>query len=163
MSSTVFVPVGRAQARALHDDPTSSLADVTGHAATPALMAAYGYDASSLEDAEFAALGFAGVRAVTVEPPDPLRLVLAALVEPGRVSVGSDELGKVRVADLRWSDVSAVFADEPGAEGEVLAARAAAAGRPPADALDQPAVRRLLDERDLLWYAPQELTQLVDP
>ena len=163
MSSTVFVPVGRAQALALHDDPTSSLADVAGHAATPALMAAYGYDASSLEDAEFAALGYAGVRAVTVEAQDPLRLVLAAQVEPARLSVGSDELGTVGVAVLRWSDVSAVFADEPGAEDDVAAARAAATGQQPADALDQPAVRRLLDERDLLWYAPQELTQLVDP
>jgi hypothetical protein len=71
-----------------------------------------------------------------------------------------DFYGEVTVRGLRWDDVQALFSDEPAATGAVARAREVAAGRPVPEALDQPPVQELLDEHDLLWFAPEELDRL---
>ena len=52
------------------------------------------------------------------------------------------------------------FSDEEAATAAVAAARAAAAGLPLTDALALSAVETVLEEHDLLWFAPEELDQL---
>ena len=158
MAQMVFLPFSRARAAELRAGTSSD--EVVGHAATQALLHLHGYDSSSLEDAEFAALSYAGVRAVA-DGAEPLRLVLAADVPVGQVlQTPDDPYGEVAVRGLRWVDVQALFSDEQAATAAVAEARQVAAGQSLADALERPAVQHLLDEHDLLWFAPEELDQL---
>lgn len=154
----VFLPVAHDEAVLLRDsgDPAGPL---VGHAATPDLLRAHGYDFSALEEAEFAALSYAAVRAV-LDPAvrDDLRLVLAADVPAAAVEIGADDPhGTVTVRGLRWSMVRALFVDEPAAGPAVAAARTAAAGRALEAALTLAGVERLSEDHDLLWFNPDEL------
>jgi hypothetical protein len=127
MTSLVFVALDWADAVALR-----SGADVgrrTGCAPSEELARHIGPDADG-EEVEYAALHQAGAHA----PATSGRLVLAADVEPTQLTGTGDGWGGVTVEGLRWSQVSALFADEPGATGA--------------------------DDGDLLWFAPQELDQL---
>lgn len=153
MTALVFVPLDRTAASALRDgtDPGPRL----GCAPTAGLAAGVGPDALP-EEVEFAALSHAGVLALTAGT-DPLRLVLAADVDPGQVDDSGDELGQVTVTGLGWRQVQSLFADEPGAAAAVAGARAAAAGRPLAVTLNRSEVGELLDAYDMLWFAPDEL------
>ena len=144
MSVLVFVPLDRATASALRSG--TEVGPLPGWAATTALATSLGPGAVD-EEVEFAALSQAGVLALTTTA-DPLRLVLAAEVEPGQVDDAGDEPGRVVVAGLRWSQVRSVFADEPEAAGAVDRARTAGE------------VEGLLDAYDLLWYLPDELDRL---
>lgn len=154
----VFVPMSRAAAVALRQGQAHD--GLAGHAATPELLRVHGYDASSLEDAEYAALCYAGARAVLDPSPDPLRLVLAAEVDTDDVEVDpGDPYGQVLVR-VSWSDVQALFADEAGAAPAVAAARTAANGSSFEEALDLAAVEALDAEHDLLWFTPDELDHL---
>lgn len=157
----VFVPVARHVAVLLRDGGELP-GGLVGHAATPGLLHAHGYDSSTLEDAEFAALGYSGLRAV-LDPviTDDLRLVLAADVPAAAVDAASqDPYGAVTVRGLRWSMVRALFADEPAAATAVAAARTAAQGRSLEAALALTEVDELSEDHDLLWFNPDELDQL---
>ncbi len=144
MTVPVFVPLDRAAALALRSGtepgsrpgwaPTEDLAGLLGPEAVP-------------EEVEFAALSQAGVLALTTTT-DPLRLVLAADVEPAQVAHAGAEPGRVVVAGLRWSQVRSVFAAEPDAAGAVHRARTGGE------------VDALLDASDLLWFSPDELDRL---
>ena len=158
MTSLVFVPVDRDEAVALRAG--GDLGVRTGCAPTADLAAGLG-PAPDSEEVEFAALNYAGVLALSAGS-DPLRLVLAADVANRQVTDGGSELGEVTVADLRWTQVQAVFADEPAAELSVARARADGAGLGLAEAVATEAVATLQSEFDLLWFAPEELDQLVD-
>lgn len=144
MTVLVFVPLDRAAALALRSgtDP----GPLAGWAPTGELAASLG-PGSVPEEVEFAALSQAGVLALTMTT-DPLRLVLAADVEPGQMDDPGEEPGRVVVEGLRWSQVGSVFVDEPAASGAV--GRARTAGE----------VEELLDAYDLLWFAPDELDRL---
>lgn len=157
----VFVPASLASARALRSgQPTGPL---RGFAVTPSLVRALGPDLSD-EEADFAALSTAGLAAL-----DGLdggrRLVLAAEVAPDRVVDGGGGAGEVRLDQLTWRQVSALFADEDTAADAVRAAAAEispaeGAAAPSAAAWSGPAVTALVDTYDLLWYAPEELDVL---
>jgi hypothetical protein len=56
--------------------------------------------------------------------------------------------------------VQALFADEPAAIAAARQAGEVAAGQSLAAALAAPEVGAVLDEYDLLWFAPDELDQL---
>lgn len=157
----VFVPLRPRDARRLRDAGTFGQ-EVVGHAATPALLRAHSYDSSTLEDAEYAALTYAGLRAaLEAASGTELRLVLAAELAPAGVQADpEDAYGRVVVSDLRWPAVRALFADEPVAAAALAAARAAAAGHTLAVALALPEVEMLTQEHDLLWFAPDELDHL---
>lgn len=157
----VFLPLTRADVLALRDSGTAPPGEVVGHAATPSLLRSHGYDVATLEDAEYAALSYAGVHALTLAKADPLRLVLAAEVPPAQLSAVSDDpFGSVAVSELSWRDVHALFADEPAAAAAVARARTEVRGLRLAAASTLAAVEALLDNHDLLWYAPEELDLL---
>jgi hypothetical protein len=163
MGQMVFVPMSRVQARALRDTGSSS-GQLDGHAATPALLVAQDYDQSMLEDADYAALCFAGASALTGSTDtDVLRLVVAADLTPSLFEADEDSpYGMVRVRELPWPAVQALFSDEPGAAAAVAAARAAAAGRSVDAALTLAPVLEVFEKHDLLWFSPDELDQLPE-
>ena len=107
------------------------------------------------EEAGFVALGYAGLAALLGRTG--LRTVLAADLDPAHVDDAGSEFGEVAVTGLRWAQVTAVFADEPGAAPDLEAARALVGDRPLADVVDDEEVVGLVDRWDLLWYAPAEL------
>jgi len=159
MSQLVFVPMGRAAATALRDTGTSGQ-QLSGTAATRELIRSHEYADSELEDAEFAALSYAGVLSV-LEPGDPLRLVVVAEVPDDDVApTVNDPYGTVTVHRLGWSQVQSLFSDEAATRAAVSAARDAARGQVLADAVGLPAVQALTEDFDLLWFAPEELDQL---
>ena len=157
MTSLVYVPVDLAQALLLRAG--TGLGELSGCAPTTRLAGSLEH-AAVAEEVEFVALSHAGVLAVS-SGSDPLRLVLAADVADGQVTVRGSELGEVMVAGLRWAQVQALFADEPAAESSVARARADTAELGLAEALAMEAVTALQSEFDLLWFAPDELDQLA--
>jgi hypothetical protein len=160
VTQLVFVPLSRADARALRDAGVTE-AELPAYAATPSLLAAHGFAESDREEAEYAALSYAGAHAAVTDTPETLRLVLAADVPVEQVSADPDSAyGLVRVGGLRWTEVQALFSDEEAAAAAVAAARQAAAGRELDVALTLPAVEVAVDEADLLWFAPEELDRL---
>jgi hypothetical protein len=148
-----FVPVPREQALGLRAG--EDLADLTAYAPGPALQEAHGLGPSDDEEAGFVALGYAGLAALLAGRG--LRTVLAVAVDASQVDGAGSEFGAVGLRGLRWAQVTAVFADEPGAAGDLEAARELAGGRSLADVADDEDVVGLVDRWDLLWYAPEEL------
>jgi hypothetical protein len=129
-----------------------------GCAATSTLVASL--EAGTLiEEAEYAALGYAGVLALVLNPGSP-RLVVAAEVQPRQLVDLCEPLGEVEVRWLAWTQVRALFADEPAAIEAASLASKGAAGQSLAAGLAAPEVRQILDNYDLLWFAPEELDQL---
>ena len=155
---TVYVPIERERAQQLAGGgaPLSAPA----HAVTPALREAHGLAADEDEDAGFTALTYAGLAALLRTPG--LRLVLAADVAADQVHAAEPDspFGLVEVSGLRWDQVLALFADEPGAADDLTRAHALAAGRGLDEVADDDRVSDLVDSWDLLWFAPQELAQL---
>ncbi|WOP17873.1 DUF6912 family protein [Raineyella sp. LH-20] len=109
------------------------------------------------EEADFWALTDAAMRSLADSLSGP-RFVVAVRVRPDQLvadpEVGS---GRVTVSDVAWSQVSALFVDEPAALPAVAAARAA---RTVPDTFAEH-VAVLVAEHDLLWYAPDELDTLL--
>ena len=129
-----------------------------GCAATPTLVGSM--EAGTLmEEAEYAALSYAGVLALVLDPSSP-RLVVAAEVEPGQLSDLCEPLGEVEIRNLAWTQVLALFAEEPAAVDAARLAGQVAAGQSLGAALAEPEVGQLLDGYDLLWFAPVELDRL---
>ena len=108
---------------------------------------------TELEEVEYAALSNAGVLALVLTHDVP-RLVVAAEVPEDQVRDLSQPHGEVEVERLglgsgagavrrRTGAVQAVSLRERGGDGESLAT-----------ALAAPEVAAMLDDRDLLWFAP---------
>jgi hypothetical protein len=135
----------------------------SGCAATATLLSQLGGQ-TSIEEAEFAALSNAGILALLINSTGR-RLVLAAALGPNQVTDHGSPFGEVTIANLSWPQVRAMFVDEPRAAEAVNSARRALLdGQGEATlaaALDRPEVAELLDEFDLLWFAPEELDQLT--
>lgn len=146
----VFIPLARAELDALGGDPV--LRDRPGHAATPALLAALGYDERHLEDAEYAALVLASVAALSRYGE---RLVVVAEVPAELVTVaaGSDN-GDVVVSQVPHATITSWFSEAPGFDPADAAA--AAKDLDIDTAWDFPEVQRLLHESDLLWNDVEE-------
>jgi hypothetical protein len=156
MSEMVFVPMTWNAAVDLRSGVAAD--HYRGCAATPTLVASL--EAGTLiEEAEYAALGYAGVLALVLNPGSP-RLVVAAEVQPGQLVDLCEPLGEVEVRGLGWSQVRALFADEPAAIEAASLASKGVAGQSLAAALAEAEVGQILDDYDLLWFAPEELDQL---
>lgn len=153
MSITTYVPVAHEQATALRGG--DDLGTLVAFAPGATLREAHGLGPADDEEAGFVALGYAGLAALLARPG--LRTVLAVDVGADQVQGGGSEFGEVEVSDLRWAQVAAVFADEPGAAPDLEAARTQAGGRVLADVAEDEEVVALVDRWDLLWYAPEEL------
>jgi hypothetical protein len=152
---TVFVPLTLAAVQQL--ETSGSARDLVGYAAGPALRNWLGEAGLDDEEADYVALNHAGIAALTLDDTAPTRIVLAV----DRDVADGDELGAVTVAHLEWAEVRSLFADEASAAAVVLSARSAVRGLELAAALADPAVDRLQESYDLLWYAPEELGGLT--
>jgi hypothetical protein len=156
MAQMIFVPMTRDEAQALRSGTAGN--HYQGCAATPGLAASMESD-TVLEEVEYAALSNAGVLALVLKP-NARRLVVAAEVHEEQVTDQSRPHGEVEVDGLAWAQVRALFADEPDALEAVRVASKAVAGQDLAVALTTPEVTAVLDDYDLLWFAPEELDQL---
>ena len=156
MSHMVFVPMTWEEAVALRSGTAAD--GYQGCAATPSLVASM-EGATLIEEAEYAALGYAGVLALVLKPASP-RLVVAAEVQQKQLTDLDRYMGEVEVRGVTWAQVRALFADEPAAMEAARLASEVVAGQSLAAALVAPEVAAVLDDYDLLWYAPEELDQL---
>jgi hypothetical protein len=156
MSHMVFVPLTWDEAVALRSGTAASCYQAC--AATPRLIASMEAD-TVIEEAEYAALSYAGVRSLVLKSGLP-RLVVAAEVRPDQISDPGGPLGEVEVRGLTWDEVQALFGDEPAAAEAMRRASEVVAGQSLAAAISAPEVGAVLDEFDLLWFAPEELDQL---
>jgi hypothetical protein len=156
MPQMVFVPVTWDEAVALRSGTAAGRHQAC--AATPSLLASMDSD-TLIEEAEYAALSYAGVLALVLKPASP-RLVVAAEVQQDQLTDLDRSLGEVEVDGLSWAQVQALFADEPSATDAVRRAGEVVAGHSLPAALEAPEVGAVLDEYDLLWFAPHELDQL---
>jgi phage terminase large subunit-like protein len=99
------------------------------------------------EECEYAAFLEAAHRSLALLDDGPMRRVVVAADVPG-AATGAGFAGVVLSDGLRFAQVAAVHADEAAAEGAVAAARA-----------DSDAAG--LDDHDLLWFATQEVADLL--
>jgi hypothetical protein len=156
IAKMIFVPMTRDETAALR-----SGAGVNRHqgcVAAASLVASRETD-TVMEEAEYAAISNAGVLAMVLKPNAP-RLVVAAEVREEQVLDQGAPQGEVEVNGLTWAQVRALFAEEPAARKAVRLARMAVVGHSLAAALITPEVAAVVDNYDLLWYAPEELDQL---
>ncbi|MER5320736.1 DUF6912 family protein [Streptosporangium roseum] len=144
-------------------------APLTGYAVTPALVE--WYVSGDTEELEYVALteaARASLRMLAADRADGVqvaarRVVIAAEVPDGSVSAGAEleERARVRLAAaIPMADIAAVHVDDLSAVEDVEAAIAAL---PAADRGDDDA-RFALDgaeANELLWYATQEISDLV--
>lgn len=137
----------------------------TAFAVTPAVREWYAH--SDLEEMEYAMLlaaARASLRLLDAQPAAPRRRVVLVAEVPDVAVVVLDDLerGAVRVAtDLPLSSVRAVHVDHPDAAAAVAAAAAAVLDADLGDA-DAEFVVDEADGYDLLWFATQELSDLLD-
>jgi hypothetical protein len=156
MTQMIFVPMVRDDVVALRTGAGANR--YQGCAATPSLVGSIGAG-TVMEEVEYAALSNAGVLALLLKPRSP-RLVVAAEVLAEQVTDLRQPHGEIEVHELTWAQVRALFADEPAASETIALASQAVAGQSLEAALAAREVGAVLDEYDLLWYAPEELDQL---
>ncbi|SFI07573.1 hypothetical protein SAMN05216275_10144 [Streptosporangium canum] len=144
-------------------------APLTGYAVTPALVE--WYVSGDTEELEYVALteaARASLRMLAADRADGVRVaarrvVIAAEVPDGSVSAGAEleERARVRLAAaIPMADIAAVHVDDLSAVEDIEAAIVAL---PAADRGDDDA-RFALDgaeANDLLWYATQEIPDLI--
>jgi hypothetical protein len=157
MSHMAFVPMTWEEAVALRSGAAED--GYQGCAATPNLVASMEAD-TLIEEAEYAALSYAGALALVLKPIGP-RLVTAAEVQGEQLIDLGGPLGEVEVRGLTWHQVRALFGDEPAALEAARLAGEVVRGQSLAAALAAPEVGAVLDEYDLLWFAPDELDKLT--
>ncbi|GAA2421229.1 DUF6912 family protein [Streptomyces coeruleofuscus] len=139
------------------------------YAVTPGLREWYLSD--DIEELEYAALSraaLASLRLLAAEPEAPRRRVVVAVDVPDRVASADPDrldpaaLGEVRVAGaVPLAKAASVHVDAADAEADVTAA---AEALPAADGGDDDAqfVVDGAEDHELLWFATQEIPNLVD-
>ncbi|MFI9802063.1 DUF6912 family protein [Streptomyces sp. NPDC052302] len=168
----VYVPLtlpGLAEAYKTGDLETGLVA----YAVTPALREWYLSD--DIEELEYAALNRAAMASLRLLAADPgarrRRVVVAVDVPDGAAVADPDRgldpsaLGEVRVSGgVRLAKAAAVHVDADDAEADVAAAAAALEALEAADGGDDDAqfVVDGAEDHELLWFATQEIPNLVD-
>ncbi|MFJ8191260.1 DUF6912 family protein [Streptomyces sp. NPDC096094] len=167
----VYVPLTLSGLAEAHSTGELGTGPLVAYAVTPALREWYHSD--DIEELEYAALNRAALASLRLLAADPgatrRRVVVAADVSDGAVSAAPERgpdpagLGEVRLAGpLRLAKVASVHVDSADAEADVTAAAEALAA---ADGGDDGA-RFVVDgaeDHELLWYATQEIPNLVEP
>ncbi|WP_433474411.1 DUF6912 family protein [Spirillospora sp. CA-142024] len=146
-------------------------APLAAHAVTPALREWYaGGDLEELEYAAMSAASRASLRLLAADPSAPRRRVVLAAEIPddqvtwprGDAGLADDDRALVELAvPVPWKLIASGHVDDPAAVPDVTAA---ADALPAADAGDDDA-RFTVDGaegHELLWYATQELPDLLD-
>jgi hypothetical protein len=134
-------------------------AATTGFAVTAGLRAWYGEaDDEELEHAATARAARASLRLLG-DGSEARRVVVAVDADDPTVRDDLDEGAVVLGAALPWSRVRAGLVDD-SADAEVVAAAVAAVDAADLGDLDADLVVGEAEDRDLLWYATQELADL---
>ncbi|MFI9603539.1 DUF6912 family protein [Streptomyces sp. NPDC052043] len=165
----VYVPLTLSGLAEAHKEGELGAGAVTAYAVTPALREWYLSD--DIEELEYAALNraaLASLRLLALDPGAPRRRVVVAVDVPdGAATVDPDRgldptaLGEVRVAGpVRLAKAAAVHVDAGDAEADVTAA-AEALGAADAGDDDAQFVVDGAEDHELLWYATQEIPNLV--
>lgn len=160
MSTRVYVPSSWTGLRAIVLADGLGPPPLAGHAVTSGLRDAYAEGGE--EEWEYAAMAAAARASLgLLSAEDEPRRVVLALDADTVLPLGADDPTAVEVGEVvPFRRVAAVLVDTPDAGEQVRAATtawpAAEAGDPDAEAL----VERCLD-RDLAWYATQEVGELL--
>ena len=101
------------------------------------------------EELEYAAFVEAAQRSLRLLGGGPMRRVVVSADVAG-AAPGEGSAGLVLADGLTLAQVAAVHADEAAAEPAVAAARAGG-----------PGAAEAADDHDLLWFAPQEIAELL--
>ncbi|MFF9122887.1 DUF6912 family protein [Streptomyces sp. NPDC014889] len=165
----VYVPLTLSGLAEAHKSGELGTGAFTAYAVTPALREWYLSD--DIEELEYAALNraaLASLRLLALEPGAPRRRVVVAVDVPDGAAMADPDrgldpaaLGEVRVAGpVRLAKAAAVHVDSDEAETDVTAATEALGA---ADAGDDDAqfVVDGAEDHELLWYATQEIPNLV--
>ena len=161
----VYVPATVPLVAALQQAPELKLPATAAHAVTPALREWYAEgDQEELEFVAFSRAAQEALRLLHADPQAPRRrVVVSADVPVEAVQIEGQELGTSAVrltGPVALSAVAAFHIDAAEAEGDVAAAaqavEAAAAGDDDAQFTVDSA-----DDHDLLWYSPEELSEMV--
>ncbi len=166
----VYVPLTLPGLAAAHRAGELGPGPLTAYAVTPGLREWYVSD--DIEELEYAALGRAAqasLRLLAVAPDAPRRRVVVAVDVPDREAVADPDrgldpaaLGEVRIERTVPLDrAAAVHVDGDEAEADVAAAAQALGA---ADQGDDDARFTVdgADDHELLWYATQEIGDIVD-
>lgn len=156
MTPLVFVAVSPGAARRFRD--TGAQADGIAYAATAALRESFGYGADADEEADYAAQVFASLAGLLAGWD---RCVLVVAVRALPPSCGASDYGQVEPPVMQWTDVRAVFVDEPAALPAVRAYAEGVGGRGIAELWADPAAAQFVADHDLLWFGPHELDQTL--
>ncbi|WP_225844387.1 hypothetical protein [Streptomyces sp. HPF1205] len=167
----VYIPTTLAGLAEAYEAGAVGPAPLDAYAVTPSLREWYVSD--DLEELEYAALtraAQASLRLLAVHPEVARRRVVIAVdVADGTVRYDPDRgldpaaLGEVRLErEVRLADAAAVHVDGGGAEADVSAAAEALGA---ADAGDDDAQFTVdgAEDHELLWYATQEIPNLIGP
>ena len=143
-----------------------------GFAVTESLRAWYAEgDEEELEYAALTAAARASLRQLAAEPDAPRRrVVIASDIPDARISARTaaapeqpEEPGVIKITGpVRLVDIAALHVDEAGAQESVLAAAHALSAADEGDADAQFTVDAA-EDYDLLWFAAQELGDLIQP
>ncbi|RZU24570.1 DUF6912 family protein [Streptomyces sp. BK239] len=166
----VYVPLTLHSLAEAHKAGELGSGPLLAYAVTPALREWYVSD--DLEELEYAALGraaLASLRLLATEPAAPRRRVVVAVDVPdGAVGPGSDDeggdeaaLGRVRVTvAVPLAKAASVHVDAGDAETDVAAGAQALAAADGGDD-DAQALVDGVEDHELLWFATQEIPNLV--
>ncbi|MFI8194569.1 DUF6912 family protein [Streptomyces sp. NPDC085946] len=165
----VYVPLTLSGLAEAHRTGELGAGRLVAYAVTPALREWYLSD--DIEELEYAALSraaLASLRLLAAEPGAPRRRVVVAVDVPDRAASTDPDraldpaaLGEVRVdGTVALAKAAAVHVDAADAEEDVAAA---AEALPAADGGDDDAqfVVDGAEDHELLWYATQEIPNLV--
>jgi hypothetical protein len=162
----VYIPLTVAGLAALHSSGRIAPAPVNAHAVTPELRTALG-DGSDDEELEYAALMAAAadsLRLIAASDAEPRRIVVAAEVDTAVEDAGVDTVGPAAASRVRLdveiplSRCRSVHVDDSDAEGEIAEALRRIAA---ADAEQSPLDDVELVEHELMWFATQEIPDLL--
>ncbi|MER6472051.1 DUF6912 family protein [Streptomyces collinus] len=166
----VYVPLTLPGLAEAHKTGELGTGPLVAYAVTPALREWYLSD--DVEELEYAALGraaLASLRLLAADPDAERRRVVVAVDVPDRVAAagpdrGSDPsaLGEVTVTGtVRLAKAAAVHVDADDAERDVAAAAGALEAADGGDDDAQFLVEEA-EDHELLWFAVQEVPNLVD-
>lgn len=161
----VYIPATTVHLATLHGTGAFEPVSGTAFAVTPGLREWYVDD--DIEELEYAAAADAAqasLRLIDADPSaGPRRVVLAADVPDSEVSIRDDlDRGVVRLTGpVPLSAIASIHVDEREAEATIRAASEAIVA---ADLGDESAQEQVDDAEgyELLWYATQELGDLLD-
>jgi hypothetical protein len=161
----VYLPATMSLLARLSKDGELPLTD--GFAVTGSLRAWYADgDEEELEYAALTAAARASLRRLAGEPDAPRRrVVIASDIPDARVAVPAEaqaeEPGVIKITGVvRLVDIAALHVDEAGAQEPVTAAARSLAAADTGDA-DAVFTVEAVEDFDLLWYAAQELADLL--